>query len=192
MEEEKENPKADILYLNNKIENFELSFNLSEFRLKLKKLFHLESKENNDIIIIYIMLQKKEKETIEEYVEVKTDEDYKLMLDRIESNKIKDNSILIETDRLCGEISRMIPKSFEDEIQCVVSAELEAASERIKKYLSGNKNCIPNSQNTEKKECSKCNQIITGNIFRSVIDIEENIYCEKCSYLKREPVFIIH
>ena len=192
MEEEKENPKADILYLNNKIENYELSFNLSEFRLKLKKLFHFESKENNDIIVIYIILQKKDKETIEEYVEVKTDEDYKLMLDRIESKKIKDNSILIETDRLYGEVSRMIPKSFEDEIQCVVDAELEAASERIKKYLSGNKNCIPDCQNPQKKKCSNCNEDIKGNIFRSVIDIDEKIWCEKCSYLKKEPVFIIH
>ncbi len=127
----------------------------------------------------------------EEYVEVKTDEDYKLMLERINSNEIKDNSILIETDRLCGEISRMNPETFEEEIQCVIESELDAAFERIKKYLSGNKKCTPTSQNPKKKECARCGKIINGKIFRSVIDINEQIYCEKCSYLNKEPVFII-
>ncbi len=192
-----ENPKANILYLNNKIENFEFNISLSEFRLKMKKIFNLESKENNEIYVLYVFLKENEENEKnknnqnEEYVEVKTDEDYKLMLERINSNEIKDNSILIETDRLCGEISRMNPETFEEEIQCVIESELDAAFERIKKYLSGNKKCTPTSQNPKKKECARCGKIINGKIFRSVIDINEQIYCEKCSYLNKEPVFII-
>ena len=42
-----------------------------------------------------------------------------------------------------------------------------------------------------KKVCSNCFRDIVGNIYRSVISIDENIYCEKCSFTKKEPTFII-
>ena len=58
------------------------------------------------------------------------------MLKTIKESEIKDNTILIEIDKVPSETNRTIPDSYEEEIQCVVERELKGAAERIKKYLS--------------------------------------------------------
>ena len=180
------NQTANIDYMNNLIEGFELPSSLNDFRTQIKKLLHIESKTNDEIFVLYIF-----KEDDKE-IEAKTDEDYTLLLRRMKNDEIKDNTIFIESDKVPCEISRKNPESFEEEIQYVIERELKSAADRIKKYLSGNKKCYPSVKNQKNKICSKCCRTIIGDIFKSVTDYEGKIYCEKCSYSEREPTFIIH
>ena len=181
-----------IYYFNNVIEDFPLPLFLNELRTQVKHLFRIESRANDEIFVIYTFLNKsKDKEVIEEVLEAKTDDDYFELLKRVKSDEIKDDTIYIETDKVPAEISRTRPKTFEDEIKCVIERELKSAADKIKKYLSGNKKCYPSAK-THKQFCSKCCRPINGDIYKSVIDIEEKLYCEKCSFNQKDPCFIIH
>ena len=185
------NLRTNIFYLGNTINDFEMPLYLNEFRTQVKDLFKIESGTNDDISVIYIMEDNDDEKENEKILEAKTDEDYIELLKRIQSKDIKDDTILIESSKIPCEISQKTPETFQEEIACVVESELRSAGEKIKKYLSGNKKCYPLVKKA-KKVCSNCYRDIVGNIYRSVTTIEENIYCEKCSFTKREPTFIIH
>ena len=73
----------------------------------------------------------------------------------------------------------------------MIRTQLKAAGERIKKGLSGKSELIPSSNFTNKM-CCKCQKHIIGNVYRSVTDLEQKIYCEKCSYSLNIPMFVIH
>ena len=187
LEEEYGDLKADIYFLNSTIKDVELPISLNEFREKIKDLFLIKNRKNDEIFVIY----SKEENGSETSIEVKTDEDYIELLKTIKESEIKDNTILIEIDKVPSETNRTIPESYEEEIQCVVERELKGAAERIKKYLSGNKKCYPCAM-SHKKMCSKCGRSIYGDLYKSVTDIEEKYYCERCSFNQKEPCFIIH
>ena len=187
LEEEYGDLKADIYFLNSTIKDVELPISLNEFREKIKDLFLIKNRKNDEIFVIY----SKEENGSETTIEVKTDEDYIKLLKTIKESEIKDNTILIEIDKVPSETNRTIPESYEQEIQCVVERELKGAAERIKKYLSGNKKCYPCAM-SHKKMCSKCGRSIYGDLYKSVTDIEEKYYCERCSFNQKEPCFIIH
>ena len=180
---------CNLFYLKNKINDFELPASLNECRIKVQSIFCLELNKLEDIIIIYKMENKENDK--EKIIEVKTDDEYKKMLKRLEEDEIKDNSVFIENDKVPTETSRENSETFEDEIAYLIECELKAAGERIKNSLSGNKNCYPSAQNQDIKACYKCGKIIIGNIYRSVTDIDEKIFCEKCSYEQKDPIFII-
>ena len=184
-----ENIKCDLFYLKNKINDFELPTSLNEFRKKVQSIIGLEFNKLEDIIIIYkFKIKENNKEKI---IEVKTDNEYNNMIKRFKEDQIKDHSIIIETDKVPTETSRQNPETFEEEIEYLIESELKAAGERIKNALSGNKKCHPSTQNQDIKTCFRCSKIIIGNIFKSVTDIEEKMFCEKCSYEQKDPVFII-
>ena len=187
LEEEYGDLKADIYFLNSTIKEVELPISLNEFREKIKDLFLIKNRKNDEIFVIY----SKEENGSETSIEVKTDEDYIELLKTIKESEIKDNTILIEIDKVPSETNRTIPESYEEEIKCVVERELKGAAERIKKYLSGNKKCYPCAM-SHKKMCSKCGRNIYGDLYKSVTDIEEKYYCERCSFNQKEPCFIIH
>ena len=187
LEEEYGDLKADVYFLNSTIKEVEIPISLNEFREKIKDLFLIKNRKNDEIFVIY----SKEENGSETSIEVKTDEDYIELLKTIKESEIKDNTILIEIDKVPSETNRTIPESYEQEIQCVVERELKGAAERIKKYLSGNKKCYPCAM-SHKKMCSKCGRSIYGDLYKSVTDIEEKYYCERCSFNQKEPCFIIH
>ena len=132
LEEEYGDLKADVYFLNSTIKEVELPISLNEFREKIKDLFLIKNRKNDEIFVIY----SKEENGSETSIEVKTDEDYIELLKTIKESEIKDNTILIEIDKVPSETNRTIPDSYEEEIQCVVERELKGAAERIKKYLS--------------------------------------------------------
>ena len=187
-QEEFKNLKCNLNNLNNNIKDFALPLSIYEFRTKVKQLFQIESMENDEIFINYIFEDDNDKEQL---VEVVKNEDYKKMLKRISDNVVKDQLVYVETDKTPIEISGKIPGTFEEEIQCVIINELNAASERIKQYLSGKKKLYQKTKNQE-RECSKCHKEIIGDIYRNVISMEKSIFCQKCIQDSKEPAFIIH
>ena len=194
--EENRNLTINLYYLNNTINGFILPLCLNDLRTKVKKIFRIENRENDEIFFLYnITVEEKDEEEIikkDITIEVKAEDDYELLLKRIKSDEIKNEIIYIETDKVPGEISRKSPETFEEEVQCVIKNELKAAGERIKKYLSGLQKCYPSTINEDQNKCSKCNRVISGKVFRSVIEPEEQYFCEKCSLLENKPLFIIN
>ena len=71
-----------LYYLNNTINEFELPSSLNEFRTRIKKMFHIENKTNEEIFILYNIDEEEndsEENKKETTVEVKTDDDYTLL-----------------------------------------------------------------------------------------------------------------
>ena len=182
-----------LSYLNNKIEDFQLPSTLNEFRTKIKEIFQIK-KNIDEIFITYITEEQEEgKEDEQEFVhEVKREEEYVTLLDLIkQEDVVKDSIIYIETDRVPNEVCREFSKNFDQEIELLIKTQLKAAGERIKKGLSGKMELYPSSKIQEKK-CFKCNKNIIGDIFKCVEDVDQTIYCKKCSLNKTSPMFIIH
>ena len=182
-----------LSYLNNKIEDFQLPSTLNEFRTKIKEIFQIK-KNIDEIFITYITEEQEEgKEDEQEFVhEVKREEEYVALLDLIkQEDVVKDSIIYIETDRVPNEVCREFSKNFDQEIELLIKTQLKAAGERIKKGLSGKTELYPSTKIQEKK-CFKCNKNIIGDIFKCVEDVDQTIYCKKCSLNKTSPMFIIH
>ena len=182
-----------LSYLNNKIEDFQLPSTLNEFRTKIKEIFQIK-KNIDEIFITYITEEQEEgKEDEQEFVhEVKREEEYVTLLELIkQEDVVKDSIIYIETDRVPNEVCREFSKNFDQEIELLIKTQLKAAGERIKKGLSGKTELYPSTKIQEKK-CFKCNKNIIGDIFKCVEDVDQTIYCKKCSLNKTSPMFIIH
>ena len=182
-----------LSYLNNKIEDFQLPSTLNEFRTKIKEIFQIK-KNIDEIFITYITEEQEEgKEDEQEFVhEVKREEEYVDLLGLIkQEDVVKDSIIYIETDRVPNEVCREFSKNFDQEIELLIKTQLKAAGERIKKGLSGKMELYPSTKIQEKK-CFKCNKNIIGDIFKCVEDVDQTIYCKKCSLNKTSPMFIIH
>ena len=182
-----------LSYLNNKIEDFQLPSTLNEFRTKIKEIFQIK-KNTDEIFITYITEEQEEgKEDEQEFVhEVKREEEYVTLLGLIkQEDVVKDSIIYIETDRVPNEVCREFSKNFDQEIELLIKTQLKAAGERIKKGLSGKTELYPSTKIQEKK-CFKCNKNIIGDIFKCVEDVDQTIYCKKCSLNKTSPMFIIH
>ncbi len=182
-----------LSYLNNKIEDFQLPSTLNEFRTKIKEIFQIK-KNIDEIFITYITEEQEEgKEDEQEFVhEVKREEEYVDLLGLIkQEDVVKDSIIYIETDRVPNEVCREFSKNFDQEIELLIKTQLKAAGERIKKGLSGKTELYPSTKIQEKK-CFKCNKNIIGDIFKCVEDVDQTIYCKKCSLNKTSPMFIIH
>ena len=182
-----------LSYLNNKIEDFQLPSTLNEFRTKIKEIFQIK-KNIDEIFITYITEEQEEgKEDEQEFVhEVKREEEYVNLLGLIkQEDVVKDSIIYIETDRVPNEVCREFSKNFDQEIELLIKTQLKAAGERIKKGLSGKTELYPSTKIQEKK-CFKCNKNIIGDVFKCVEDVDQTIYCKKCSLNKTSPMFIIH
>ena len=191
-ENNQENPQINVCFLNNKIEDFDLPSSLNEFRIKIKKLFQIPN-QYDEIYITYLLdEQNNDNENPKEiFNEIKREDEYQNLLEFIRQEEIKGETIYIETERIPEEISRETSTSFEQEIECLVKAQLKAAGERIKKGLSGKIELNPCSKQ-QKKKCDKCGEFIIGDMFRGVYDKERKMYCNKCSYIPNMPMFVIH
>ena len=102
--------------------------------------------------------------------------------------------IEIKGDNVKKKKIKKIPETFEEEIKLVVEEELNNAAERIKKYLTLNNKKLSNKQDLkiQDKICEECHELIVGDIFKNVLDVEEKYYCEKCSFEIDGPKFIVH
>ena len=194
MEDNKNNLKTTVSYLNIKLEDFDIPSTLYEFRTQIKQIFQIQ-KNIDEIFITYLTTEEEEEgkdEPSDTLHEIKREEEYKTLLDNIkQDDAIKDNIIYIETERVPEEISREFAQTFEQEIECLIKTQLKAAGERIKKGLSGKMELYPSSKRQE-KTCNQCKQHIIGDIYRIVEDYKQCTYCKKCSININQPMFIIH
>ena len=181
-EKEFKEVKCKISYLNNTIDDFDAPGTLYDFINRAKALFFQNEDKNCDVFISYEDKKKNKKV-------VNNNKDYNEMLKLLKDGKIKE--VTIETDKVPSEVNESASKNFEDEIRCVVESELNAASERIKKTLSGNFKFYPNIKIQKKRKCNQCNEAIVGTVYKSVTSNDE-YFCQNCLLQKKaEPAFFI-
>ena len=184
--------KGNLFYLNNIIKDYVFPDTFEEFKTDIKTLYHIDSRLNDEISFIYIFLEKNKNNEKEKIIEIKTKDDYNLMKQRI-LNEIKGKTILIEIENNSNDLNRKIPETFEEIIQNVVERELKNAGERIRKYLSSNNKKYYPTSKIQDRLCESCGEIIKGDIYKNVKNVEEKYYCEKCSFnMDDEPMFVIH
>ena len=189
VEDKLNNNKFNLFYLNTTIKEYELPENFSNFKSDIKELFNIDSRLNEEINIIYVLLKKEKKQTIEKNIDVKTEDDYQNMKTS-NINEIKDQTILIEIEK--NDIRRKLPETFEEEIKSVVEREIRDAGERIRQCLSiSDKKYYPSTKIQDKK-CDECKDIIAGDIYKNALKVENKFYCEKCSLNINDPMFVIH
>ena len=124
--------KTNVSYLNNTIKDLSLPNNLYTFREKIKAIFQIQNKPDEIFINYTIQELNEDKKKVDRIIEVNIEDEYKSLLKKINSQKIKDDIIYIETERVPIEISREIPQTFDEEIECLIKTHLMAAKERIK------------------------------------------------------------
>ena len=184
------NVKCNLQYKQNYIKDFDLPSTLYDFRIKVKQLFQIEDRDYDNIKIKYFYCEDNNKKK-EQLIEVNKIEEYEEMIQKLDSQDVKDQLLLIETEKVPSETSGKIPVSFEDEIHCVIENELLAAADRIKKFLSGNQNINPRSKIQKDKKCNKCEEEIIGNVYKLVTSNDKN-FCQKCFFNQKDSAFIIH
>ena len=185
--------KANLYYFNTKVDDYELPEAYIIFKEDIKEMFNIDPNINDELSLFYTFSDVgKDNKEIKKIIKVKTQDEYKEMRDRIQSKK-DDKTILIEVEKDSYNVSRKVPETFEEEIQCVVEREIKSAGERIRKYLSSNSKRYPKSKKQD-KQCSNCNGLIYGDIYKKAKEIKEEYYCEKCALELNddEPLFVIH
>ena len=189
VEDKLNNNKFNLFYLNTTIKEYQLPENFSNFKSDIKELFNIDSRLNEEINVIYVLLKKEKRLTIEKNIEVKTEDDYQSMKTS-NINEVKDQTILIEIEK--NDIRRKLPETFEEEIKSVVEREIRDAGERIRQCLSISDNKYYPSTKIQDKKCDECKDIIAGDIYKNAIKVENKFYCEKCSLNINDPMFVIH
>lgn len=193
-QEEKEDENELIVtlsYCNKEIQKFHLPFFLDDFKSQFLSAYNINSpKILNEMISLFYVYQKEEGE--KETVEVRSSDDYTLMISRVKDSKLPEGKkVVVETSRYPPGVGREEPKDFEDEIKTVVERELRVAEENIKKSLIGKKFC-GESIKRQKNKCFKCKENIIGDMYKEVTKDEDNFCCGKCASQITTPLFIIH
>ena len=83
-----------------------------------------------------------------------------------------------------------IDNNFEENIKLIVENEMKNAADRIiNKFKYQGKKL--SEIKIRDKRCQLCNQIIEGNLYKTIFDDNELFYCENCSIDVKEPLFIV-
>ena len=82
------------------------------------------------------------------------------------------------------------PRKFKDKIERILENETNKILNNINKVLL-NKNKDEQNQDGKGNKCSRCQNIIKGKIFKSLIN-ENEYYCNKCSNFHSYPLLIIN
>ena len=82
------------------------------------------------------------------------------------------------------------PRKFKEKIQLILENETNKILNNISKVLL-NKNKEEQVEDGSGNKCSRCQNIIKGKIFKSLIN-ENEYYCKKCSNFHSYPLLIIN
>ena len=170
----------NIHYLSSKLNNYTFPYYLKDFKTELISIFNFSS---NDIEQLNYTLQENiNNKTI---LDFKTDEAYKKEISKIKTmNENEDINIYIENNKIEDD-------NFEENIKALVENEIKGAADRIinkLKYQGYNKK---QEIKIREKRCQLCNEFIEGNMYKTLLDDNEQFYCENCSIDIKDPLFIV-
>ena len=170
----------NIHYLNSKLNNYTFPYNLKDFKKDLISIFNISS---NDIEQLNYTIQ--ENVNNNNILDFKTEEAYKKEISNLKTmNKNKDINIYIENNNIEDD-------NFEENIKSLVENEIKGAADRIINRLKYKGNNKKQEIKIREKRCQLCNKYIEGNMYKTLLDDNEQFYCENCSIDIQDPLFIV-
>ena len=165
----------NIFYLDSKLIDYKFPYALKDFKKDIISIFNFSSNITEQLIY-------KLKEKI---LDFKSEESYKKEISNLKSiNENMNINIYIENK------NNNIDNNFEENIKLIVENEMKNAADRIiNKFKYQGKKL--SEIKIRDKRCQLCNQIIEGNLYKTIFDDNELFYCENCSIDVKEPLFIV-
>ena len=169
----------NIFYLDSKLIDYKFPYALKDFKKDIISIFNFSSNITEQLIY-----KLKELNNEEKILDFKSEESYKKEISYIKSmNENMNINIYIENKNNNND------NNFEENIKLIVEKKKKNAADRIiNKFKYQGKKL--SEIKIRDKRCQLCNQIIEGNLYKTIFDDNELFYCENCSIDVKEPLFI--
>ena len=164
------------------MKNVKINNSFSDLKNNIDKQLELNNKAIEDysnILIYYINEYNKN-------IFIKDQTDF----DRyFNNNDLKNKDLYIQSKGYTSSYYKR-PNKFEKKIELILENETNKILNNISKVLL-NKNKEEQVEDGNGNKCSRCQNIIKGKIFKSLIN-ENEYYCKKCSNFHSYPLLIIN
>ena len=163
------------------MKNVKINNSFSDLKNNIDKQLELNNKAIEDysnIIIYYI-------NDFNENIFIKDQKDF----DKYFITDLKNKDLYIQSKGYTSSYYKR-PNKFEKKIELILKNETNKILNNISKVLL-NKNKEEQVEDGNGNKCSRCQNIIKGKIFKSLIN-ENEYYCKKCSNFHSYPLLIIN
>ena len=177
-----ENHLINIHIYNAIMKNVKINNSFSDLKNNIDKQLELNNKAIEDYSNILIYYINNSNKNI--FIENQTD------FDRyFNYNDIKNKDLYIQSKGYTSSYYKR-PNKFEKKIELILENETNKILNNISNVLL-NKNKEEQVEDGNGNKCSRCQNIIKGKIFKSLIN-ENEYYCKKCSNFHSYPLLIIN
>ena len=164
------------------MKNVKINNSFSDLKNNIDKQLELNNKAIEDYSNILIYYINNSNKNI--FIENQTD------FDRyFNDNDIKNKDLYIQSKGYTSSYYKR-PNKFEKKIELILKNETNKILNNISNVLL-NKNKEEQVEDGNGNKCSRCQNIIKGKIFKSLIN-ENEYYCKKCSNFHSYPLLIIN
>ena len=184
MENDENNSKTINIHIYNAIiKDVKIDNNLSNFKSILDKQLELNNKAIEDysnILLYYINNSNKN-------ILINNKNDFERYFN---NNELNTKDLYIQSKgNNNSDYNR--PKSFKKKIETILENESKKLINNINKVLLNKNKDEEQIQDEKGNKCSRCNEIIRGKIYKSLI-YENEFYCKICSNFHSYPLLIIN
>lgn len=164
------------------MKNVKINKSFSDLKNNIDKQLELNNKAIEDYSNILIYYINDSNKNI--FIKDQTDFDKYFI-----NNDLKNKDLYIQSKGYTSSYYKR-PNKFEKKIELILENETNKILNNISKILL-NKNKEEQVEDGNGNKCSRCQNIIKGKIFKSLIN-ENEYYCKKCSNFHSYPLLIIN
>ena len=164
------------------MKNVKINKSFSDLKNNIDKQLELNNKAIEDysnIIIYYI-------NDFNENIFIKDQKDF----DKYFITDLKNKDLYIQSKGYTSSYYKR-PRKFKDKIELILENETNKILNNISKVILNKNKEEDKMQDGNGNKCSRCQNIIKGKIFKSLIN-ENEYYCKKCSNFHSYPLLIIN
>ena len=164
------------------MKNVKINNSFSDLKNNIDKQLELNNKAIEDysnIIIYYI-------NDFNENIFIKDQKDF----DKYFITDLKNKDLYIQSKGYTSSYYKR-PRKFKDKIELILENETNKILNNISKVILNKNKEEDKMQDGNGNKCSRCQNIIKGKIFKSLIN-ENEYYCKKCSNFHSYPLLIIN
>lgn len=164
------------------MKNVKINKSFSDLKNNIDKQLELNNKAIEDYSNILIYYINDSNKNI--FIKDQTDFDKYFI-----NNDLKNKDLYIQSKGYTSSYNKR-PRKFKEKIELILENETNKILNNISKILL-NKNKEEQVEDGNGNKCSRCQNIIKGKIFKSLIN-ENEYYCKKCSNFHSYPLLIIN
>lgn len=164
------------------MKNVKINKSFSDLKNNIDKQLELNNKAIEDysnIIIYYI-------NDFNENIFIKDQKDF----DKYFITDLKNKDLYIQSKGYTSSYYKR-PRKFKNKIELILENETNKILNNISKVILNKNKEEDKMQDGNGNKCSRCQNIIKGKIFKSLIN-ENEYYCKKCSNFHSYPLLIIN